>query len=98
MSWTQDDIEEIKREIEDARSEVARRIEESPKEEMPQSADVEAVLRASETTLRTVNALVSVTLGECQVDVPYAPMRPVIDVDGNFKWCCTHPEPHCSGG
>ena len=34
-------------------------------------------------------------LGECRLDVPYAPMQPVNDSNG-FRWCCTHNPTHCS--
>jgi len=38
----------------------------------------------------------SASLGECRVERPFRPLYPLIDSSGNFKWCCTHPEPHCS--
>lgn len=34
-------------------------------------------------------------LGECRLDVPYSPLRPVIDEDGTFRWCCSHKPEHC---
>ncbi len=36
------------------------------------------------------------SLGECRKVIPYAPLRPVIDSKGNFKWCCEHDPEHCS--
>jgi len=41
-------------------------------------------------------ALVSGGSGECRVVTPYAPIRPVIDQDGNLRWCCTHDPEHCA--
>lgn len=35
------------------------------------------------------------SLGECRRDTPYSPLRPVIDRNGVFKWCCNHPDEHC---
>lgn len=35
-------------------------------------------------------------IGECRRDEPYAPLRPVMEPDGTFKWCCTHSPEHCS--
>jgi len=34
--------------------------------------------------------------GECRKQLPYAEIRPVIDANGNFKWCCTHNPEHCA--
>ena len=33
--------------------------------------------------------------GECRKATPFSPLQPVLDDDG-FRWCCTHPTPHCS--
>ncbi len=47
----------------------------------------------------TVSALaqaVGTMLGECRRDLPYAPLQPIINVDGSFAWCCTHKTPHCA--
>ena len=35
-------------------------------------------------------------LGECRKETPYSQLRPVIDSDGTFKWCCNHKTEHCS--
>jgi hypothetical protein len=35
-------------------------------------------------------------LGECRREMPYAPLYPLIDSDGEFKWCCTHSPRHCT--
>lgn len=56
--------------------------------------DVQLIARA----LR-INTLLLMTLsssGECRVEVPYAPMRPVIRADGTRVWCCSHETEHCS--
>lgn len=41
-------------------------------------------------------AAASSSLGECRKETPFAPLRPVIDSNGNFKWCCEHDPEHCS--
>jgi hypothetical protein len=33
--------------------------------------------------------------GECRVEEPFKPMRPVLTQKG-FRWCCTHNPEHCS--
>lgn len=38
----------------------------------------------------------SASMGECQAETPYAPVHPVIDPDGRFKWCCNHQTEHCT--
>ena len=45
------------------------------------------------TSLATLTAVAS--SGECRREVPYSPLHPVIDSDGNFKWCCNHNPEHC---
>lgn len=35
------------------------------------------------------------SLGECQMAVPYSPMRPVRRPDGTTVWCCNHVPEHC---
>ncbi len=50
-----------------------------------------AALRASQLALLATMA----SLGECRQDIPYSPLRPIIDEDGNFKWCCNHEPEHC---
>ena len=34
-------------------------------------------------------------MGQCQIDVPFAPLHPVITKGGQFRWCCSHPTQHC---
>jgi hypothetical protein len=75
-----------------------RQGEEGYKEERARVADIEEILRATETMLRSIDALLAVTLGECRLATPYAPIIPVIDTDGTYKWCCTHPDEHCRPG
>ena len=36
-------------------------------------------------------------LGECRRNTPYSPLRPIIDHQGKFKWCCNHHPQHCAG-
>ncbi len=36
------------------------------------------------------------SMGECRKKRPFSPLRPVIDEDGDFKWCCNHAPEHCS--
>jgi hypothetical protein len=38
----------------------------------------------------------SMTMGECRVQAPFASLYPVIDANGNLKWCCTHNPSHCA--
>jgi hypothetical protein len=45
--------------------------------------------------VRIALAAAATALGECRLDVPYAPMQPINDNQG-FRWCCTHSPPHCS--
>ncbi len=40
--------------------------------------------------------LAATSFGECRKAVPYAPLKPVIDAYGNFKWCCDHTPEHCA--
>lgn len=47
-------------------------------------------------SLTTFLAAQAATLGECRRETPYAPLQPVIEADGSFRWCCTHSTPHCS--
>jgi len=35
-------------------------------------------------------------MGECRRETPYAALRPVIDSQGQFKWCCDHTPEHCA--
>jgi hypothetical protein len=35
------------------------------------------------------------SMGECQLDVPYSAMHPVLSSTGH-RWCCNHPTQHCS--
>lgn len=44
--------------------------------------------------VRLALAAAASTLGECRLELPYAPMQPVLD-DAGLRWCCTHPTPHC---
>lgn len=34
-------------------------------------------------------------LGDCQLDEPFRPLRPVLDGDG-LRWCCSHGTQHCT--
>ena len=52
-------------------------------------ATLAAGLRAALTVLTT-------TMGECRRAVPYAPLRPVLDVDGTLRWYCAHDPEHSS--
>lgn len=35
------------------------------------------------------------SVGECQMDVPYAPIQMVRHPDGTKEWCCSHSPSHC---
>ncbi len=102
MKWDAQDINDIRERIDIACSHLdevnqglRNRMEEGATETPVEAADVQVILEASENTLRTMEALMSVTMGECRLDRPFAPLMPVIDSDG-YKWCCTHDPEHCS--
>jgi hypothetical protein len=60
----------------------------------PGDADLEGALAQAVQVLLAANAA---TLGECRVQAPYMPIRPVIDAQGKFRWCCGHsPDEHCA--
>jgi hypothetical protein len=44
--------------------------------------------------LRTILTLIAASSGECRRAVPYSPLRPVLDVDGTLRWCCSHDPEH----
>jgi len=54
------------------------------------------VIQTISQALRLSLTALSDSLGECRVQAPYSPLRPVIDKDGNFHWCCNHTPEHCS--
>ena len=54
------------------------------------------VIQTISQALRLSLAALSDSLGECRVQAPYSPLRPVIDSDGHFQWCCNHMPEHCS--
>ena len=68
------------------------------KREGVESADAQAILRASSTMLEGMYAVLSTTVGECRMAEPPAELYPVINASGDFQWCCTHPEEHCVVG
>jgi len=39
--------------------------------------------------------LAGASSGECRLQLPTAPIQIVSD-DNGFRYCCTHPTPHCS--
>jgi hypothetical protein len=51
---------------------------------------LDALVRAA---LATVTAL-EASLGECRLETPYVPLRPIIDSEGAFGWTCTHSPEH----
>jgi hypothetical protein len=44
--------------------------------------------------LRAILTLLATSSGECRRAVPYSPLRPVLDVDGTLRWCCSHDPEH----
>lgn len=48
------------------------------------------------TTMAASFLAATASLGECRRAKPYSTLRPVIDHDGRFKWCCNHDPEHCS--
>ena len=57
----------------------------------PQLAVLATGLRAALAALTDLAA----SVGECQVDLPYASMQLVRHPDGSREWCCSHTPPHC---
>jgi hypothetical protein len=60
-----------------------------------QSVATEAAPEPIAEALRATLTAFSASLGECRQAVPYSVLHPVIDEEGNFKWCCNHPTEHC---
>jgi DNA-binding phage protein len=56
------------------------------------TGDLAVVARAAHLAL----AASAAGLGECREKTPYASLYPLIDQNGQFKWCCTHEPSHCS--
>ena len=46
--------------------------------------------------MRALMLMAGTGLGECRLETPYSPLRPVIDAHGAFKWCCNHNPEHCA--
>lgn len=57
--------------------------------------ETDAATSALARALRVTLFAMSSSLGECRLAVPYSPLHPVIDADGNFCWCCNHDPEHC---
>lgn len=62
--------------------------------------EAEGALRNSVETLQGIQELlespmVDTTLGECRMDVPFAPLKIIQDESG-VRYCCTHDPQHCS--
>jgi hypothetical protein len=55
-------------------------------------ADVQALWMSLATTILAATG----GQGECRRVKPYSDLRPVIDHDGTFKWCCNHDPEHCA--
>jgi hypothetical protein len=56
---------------------------------------------ASRETIASIKASIDKladSLGECQEDVPYSPMRPIRRPGGVVEWCCNHHPEHCNPG
>lgn len=62
------------------------------------AASEEGVRQLLAGTLRSALQVLSASLGECRQETPYTPLRPVIDAEGQFLWCCNHEEEHCVRG
>jgi hypothetical protein len=61
----------------------------------PFPADNDRQLTALASGLREALTALAASVGECQVDVPYAAIQLVRHPDGSREWCCAHPTPHC---
>jgi hypothetical protein len=55
------------------------------------NADIESILA----TVRLSLEALSESVGECQIEVPYASMQMIRRPDGTREWCCNHKPPHC---
>lgn len=58
-------------------------------------AHVEDRIKAVAASVRVALTALEESVGECQVDVPYAPIHMVRLPDGKREWCCSHEPPHC---
>lgn len=48
--------------------------------------------------LRASLVLTEGALGECQQEIPFSPMRPILkEGSSQVEWCCNHNPPHCGG-
>jgi hypothetical protein len=45
--------------------------------------------------LRAALTLARASAGECRRSLPYSSLRPVLDVDNQVRWCCSHDPEHC---
>jgi hypothetical protein len=46
--------------------------------------------------LRAALTLARASAGECRRAEPYSPLRPVLGVDSQIRWCCNHDPEHCA--
>lgn len=58
------------------------------------AADDERIAAKAEDLQAAVREMAD-SLGECQMDVPFSPIRPVRRPDGTLRWCCNHDTEHC---
>jgi hypothetical protein len=86
----EDPQSELRKEIEDVLQRL-RSVEGLAGEELPAAGDVMVVLARG---IRLALEAAGATLGECRLELPYAPIQPIRD-DSGLKWCCTHNPPHC---
>ena len=62
----------------------------------PDSKLAKAVhLLGESAVLFIAGAVVSNSIGECRRELPYSPMHPEMDDQGNWQWCCNHNPAHC---
>ena len=52
-------------------------------------------LTALASGLRAALTVLNASIGECQVNVPYAGIQLVRHPDGSREWCCSHSPTHC---
>lgn len=57
--------------------------------------ELEPISEAISFMLRMIMAQ-QFSLGECRVKTPYSKLRPIINSDGELKWCCNHDPEHCA--
>lgn len=86
---------EVRRQLEQVLANVENVEQQNLDVDEAQSALRESVEMLQEMQERLESPMVDTALGECRLEVPYAPIRPVRDENNVLRWCCTHDPEHC---